>query len=442
MIELIRKSKNYLLLEVAIPVIDLFLRTKIHHYLCQIRQMNEWSADKIEIWQNERIQILVKHFYTNTIYYRRLFDKIGLTPDDIKTKEDLLKIPLLNKDIIREHYAELIPSNIDLFPHKKASSGGSSGKTLRYFLDNNTWSYTTAIKIYSWQTSGYLYGDTYATIGSSSLFSTNPTLKQKFYHLFKSSLRISGLNLSDDKISEIIPVLIRKKPKYLYGYAAALFLLAKYVNKNRIKIPSIKGCFPTAEMLTPEYRSEIEKAFGFVMDCYGARDGGITAYEINKGYYNVGYNSVAEVIDCYDKNTGKLLVTDLFSFAFPFLRYDLDDDVTLAENNHTYNYNGQVITKIMGRSPDIIRLSNGHVLTGPAFQMMFGSFNVSAYRISKLSDLILQIEIQPNEMFTDDEENKLFNILTKHAGEDCKIVLLKVEEFVPNKNGKRNYFIA
>ncbi|MEA5141193.1 phenylacetate--CoA ligase family protein [Arcicella rigui] len=442
MIELIRKSKNFLIVEIALPIVDLFLGTKIHYYFCQIKQMNKWSAQEVQNWQNEQLHNLVNHFYSNTIYYRRLFDKIGLNPKDIKTKEDLVKIPLLNKDIIRDHYDELIPSNIASLPHKKASSGGSSGKTLKYLLDNNTWSYTTAIKIYSWQTSGYLYGDAYATIGSSSLFSPNPTLKQRFYHLFKNSLRISALNLSDEKISQLIPLLIKKRPKYLYGYAAALFLLAKYVNKNKIKLDSVKGCFPTAEMLTPEYRAEIEKAFGFVMDCYGARDGGITAYEINKGYYNVGYNSIAEVVDCYDKDTGKLLVTDLLSYSFPFLRYDLDDDVTLADSQQTYNYNGQVITKIMGRSPDIIRLANGHVLTGPAFQMMFGSFNVLAYRISKLDDLILQIEIQPNEMFTQDEENRLLGILKNHAGKECTVKLLKVKEFTPNKNGKRNYFIA
>ena len=440
--ELIRKFKNYIILEVALPIIDIFLDTKIHRYYHQIKQMNHLSANEIESWQNEKIQSLVKHFYTNTIYYRQLFDKIGLNPDDIQTKEDLVKIPLLNKDIIREHYEELIPSNIHLFPHKKASSGGSSGKTLKYLLDNNTWSYTTAIKIYSWQTSGYLYGDAYATVGSSSLFSLNPTFKQRFYHLFKNSLRISALNLSDEKISELVPIFIKKKPKYLYGYAAALFLLAKYMNKNKIKIDSIKGCFPTAEMLTPEYRVEMEKAFGFVMDCYGARDGGITAYEINKGYYNVGYNSIAEVTNCYDNNTGKLLVTDLLSYSFPFLRYDLDDDVTLAKNELSYNYNGQVITKIMGRSPDIIRLANGHVLTGPAFQMMFGSFNVSAYRISKLGDLKLQIEIQPDLTFTEEEEHRLLNILKKHAGPECGVILIKLKEFVPNKNGKRNYFIA
>lgn len=437
-----RKIKNFIILEIIYPIIDFVLRTKVHFYYHQIDEMNKWSSLEIEEWQNKKLKSLITHFYTNTVYYKQLFDKLGLTPDDINTKEDLNKIPRLTKDIIREHYEELIPHNIKKIPHKKASSGGSSGKTLKYMLDKDTWSYTTAIKIYSWQQCGYLYGDTYASIGSSSLFSPNPTFKQRFYHYFKSSVRISALNLSDDKISQIIEVLIKKDVKYLYGYAAALYLVAKYVNKNSIVIPSIKGCFPTAEVLTPEYRKEIEQAFGYVMDCYGARDGGITAYEINRGSYNVGYNTIAEVVDCYEINTGKLLVTDLFSFSFPFIRYDLDDDVVLETSEKDKKFNGQIISKIMGRSPDIIRLSNGHVLTGPAFQMMFGSFNVVAYRVRKLGDLKLQIELQPTEEFTLDEENRLKAILQNHAGINCEIIIEKVEEFLPNPNGKRNYFIA
>lgn len=438
----IRKIKQFFLLDIGLPLADLRFNTKAYQTFRQITEMNKWPKDQITTWQDKKLRDLILHFYTNTVYYRRLFDELNIKPSDIKTKADLVKIPPINKDIIRKHYEELIPINIKDIPHKKATTGGSTGKPLKYLLDLKSWSFTTAIKLYSWQTSGYRYGDAYATVGSASLFPSKPSLNHRLYHKFKRSLLIGAMNLSDEKIEYHLQTIQKRKIRYLYGYAAGLFLIARYMNKNGIQIDSIRGCFPTSEMLTKEYRLEMEKAFGFVMDCYGARDGAITAYEITPGYYHVGYNSIAEITNKYDTDTGTLLVTDLLSYSFPFIRYELGDEVTMPDTIPDYSYNGQVITKVIGRTPDIIRLANGHVLTGVGFQVMFGRMNVSAYRISKINDLSLLIEFEPNEKFTQAEEELIRGIFKNHAGDDCEIVMKKVEKFTPNQNGKRHYFMS
>ncbi|MGK0140057.1 MAG: phenylacetate-CoA ligase [Algoriphagus sp.] len=185
----------------------------------------------------------------------------------------------------------------------------------------------------------------------------------------------------------------------------------------------------------------MEKAFGFVMDCYGARDGGVTAYEISQGNYHVGYNSFMEIKEGNELKKGTLLTTDLFSYSFPFIRYELGDEVSFSTST-TSDYNGQVISKVLGRASDIIRLENGHVLTGVGFQVMFGRMNVIAFRISKVGELHLLVEIEPNEYFTKDEENLIRTIFQNHAGQNCNIEIYKVKKFTPNKNGKRNYFMS
>lgn len=438
----LRKIKRFLLVNVGLPLADLRFQTHAYRTLKQIGKMNGWSREEVTAWQDQKVRDLVEHFYTNTVYYRNLMDGLGLKPSDIRTQADLVKLPPLNKDIIRENYDDLIPANIKSIPHKKASTGGSTGKPLKYLLDLKSWSFTTAIKIYSWEKSGYHYGDAYATVGSSSLFPTNPSWKHRLYHKFKSSVLIGAMNLSDDKIAQHLVELQEKRVRYMYGYAAGLYLIARYMNQRNIRIETIKGCFPTSEMLTADYRREMEQAFGFVMDCYGARDSSITAYEITPGHYRVGHNSFAEVVDCYEKDTGTLLVTDLLSRSFPFIRYALGDEVTLPASLPDSSYNGQVITKVIGRTSDIIRLANGHVLTGVGFQVMFGRMNVAAYRIAKVGSLKLLIEFQPNENFKEEEEILIRQIFKNHAGEDCEIALTKVAEFVPNANGKRHYFMA
>jgi phenylacetate-CoA ligase len=436
------KLKNTFLLKIIIPITDIIRKTYVHTYLSEISCMQKWSATEIENWQNNKIQALINHFYENTIYYKRLLDDLKIDPKSINSKDALKRIPPITKEIIRKHYSELIPKNIAQIPHQKASTGGTSGDPLKYLLSNKAWSYTTAVKIYSWQTSNYIYGDTFASIGSTSLFSHKPSILHRLYFLIKSSIPISAINMSDAKIEEILLILEKHKVKYLYGYASALYLVAKYMNQKNINIPTIKGCFPTSEILTLEYRIEMEKAFKNVMDGYGARDGGINAYEINKGQYNVGYNSIAEVVNCYEKNTGTLLVTDLFNDAFPFIRYEIGDDVTLLEKDLSNLYNGQVIKNIKGRSSDVMQLENGNVLTGPAFTVLFGKLNVSAFSITKIDTLKLLVEYEPTAAYNSTEEELLKDSLKRQAGADCEIIFKKVPKFEPNKNGKRRYFFT
>jgi phenylacetate-CoA ligase len=54
--------------------------------------------------QNERLQIVVNQAYSNVDFYRRKFDEAGLSPDDIKTLEDLKRIPFTTRKDLMENY--------------------------------------------------------------------------------------------------------------------------------------------------------------------------------------------------------------------------------------------------------------------------------------------------------------------------------------------------
>lgn len=54
--------------------------------------------------QNERLQIVINQAYSNVDFYRRKFDEAGLTPDDLKTLEDLKKIPFTTRKDLMENY--------------------------------------------------------------------------------------------------------------------------------------------------------------------------------------------------------------------------------------------------------------------------------------------------------------------------------------------------
>lgn len=434
--------KEKLLLHVLLPISERVIGTNAHDWYHQINLMSNWSADHLSDWQNSKLKEFVKHAYSHTIYYKNLFDSLGLSPEDIQTAKDLKKLPVLNKAMVNAHYDELVPDNIQRFKYRKGKTGGTTGEPMLYLCDENTWGYVTAAKIFHWERSGYHYGDKFAAMGSSSLFSQKPTLVRRIYDKLRNEYPMNAVNLTEELCQKYVETIKREHIHYLYGYAAALFTFTKYVKDKGVDLTQIKAVFSTSENLTDYYRRIMEETYRCkVMDCYGARDAGITAYESARGVYQVGYNVIAEVVDEIEPNTGSLLATNFLNYSFPLIRYQFGDEVELAPSVNEDEYNGQVIRRVMGRTSDVMRLGNGRNLTATGFAMIMKEFDVVAFDFKKLGDLNLLLRIQPvPEKYTKDQEDKIRETFVKYIGEECTLDIEYVEKFQPLKNGKRRYF--
>lgn len=60
------------------------------------------SREQIRKWQDERLVRQVKNVYDNVPYYRTTMDNMGLKPEDIKSVDDLHKLPFITKDDLRD----------------------------------------------------------------------------------------------------------------------------------------------------------------------------------------------------------------------------------------------------------------------------------------------------------------------------------------------------
>ena len=129
--------------------------------------MSHWETAEIEEWQDEQLRKFVRHAYDHTAYYHQLFDRLGITPDDIHGRRDLRKIPIITKEIVNENYENLIPDNLSSFRYRLSRSGGTTGIPMQYYCDENVWGYVTAAKMYYWKKTGYRYGDPFIALGSA-----------------------------------------------------------------------------------------------------------------------------------------------------------------------------------------------------------------------------------------------------------------------------------
>lgn len=436
--------KEIALLKLVLPGAELVSGTCATKWLKRIESMNTWSRSRVIEWQNTQLQAFVKHAYGHTKYYHDLFDSLKINPDSIQTSEDLKQVPIITKDIVNAHYQELIPDDLSGMKYRHSASGGTTGKPMKYLCSEDVWGYVTAAKIYYWRKNGYRYGDDFVALGSASLFSEKPSHTRRIYDRIRHEHPLNCVNLTDKICQSYYEYIKKNRIRFIYGYAAAIYIFASYIDRSNLDLAQIDSVFTTSENLPDHYRKLIERVFKCsVMDCYGARDAGITAYETKRYCYEVGYNVIAETIDEIADNTGSLLSTNILNYCFPLIRYKFGDEAQLASSNNDYDYNGQVIQRIVGRTSNVLRLENGHSLTATGLSMIMKHFDIVAFDFKKdgVNSVSLRIQSVPGK-YSKEQETIIVDTIIKYIGNDCTLHIDYVEDFPTLPNGKRSYFLV
>jgi phenylacetate-CoA ligase len=156
---------------IILPISDIILGQSISKYLKFLMKSQWWSESDFKEYQNEKLRALIKHAYENVPYYTELFKKLKLTPADIKTTDDLYKLPILTKDIVRENVknGKIIAKNIPKRKMILSSSSGSTGEPLQYYITKDAESFSKACGIRGWYWMGYRLGDKYIKFTSQTI---------------------------------------------------------------------------------------------------------------------------------------------------------------------------------------------------------------------------------------------------------------------------------
>lgn len=431
--------KEIVILNFVLPLAERFVGTCATKWYRQICRMQAWSRSEVEDWQNKELQKFVQHAYHHTVYYHRLFDQLGIRPEEIRTIQDLKRLPTIDKNIVNAHHDELVPDNLATLKYRTGRTGGTTGEPMLYNCDEDVWGYVTAAKIFYWKKNNYHYGDAFVALGSSSLFSKKPSLLRRIYDQIRNEHGLNCVNLTDEICEQYVNYINAHHIHIIYGYAAAIYLFAKYIKSHNSKTPLVRAVFTTSENLTDSYRALIESTFHCkVMDCYGARDAGITAYEMAPQQYQIGYNALTEIIDEFAPNAGTVVSTNVLNYSFPLIRYRFGDEAEL--NPLCQSYNGQTFSKVLGRTSDILVLGNGHHLTATGLSMIMKEFDIVAFDIRKTGDDTVVLRVQPNLSYTQKQEMQIISTIKKYVGDDCDLKIEYVDHFEALPNGKHRYF--
>ncbi len=306
--------------------------------------------------QEKRLHKLMKRAY-KIPFYRERFDRAGVKPEDIRTGDDLAKLPVLTKDELREWMAGEVnkPQYKDWIVD---TTSGSTGKPLSIMMSPREKAYMKSNWLRVMRVCGYnpFTGKTMTRVNAhDENAGGRDTILQRF-----GILRRAYLDQYAPE-EELIEQINEYKPDFLYLNKSELMRLVLYSKRTGTPIYHPKFYDPISERISENDRKLFIEILGpGLVDAYGSAETGSCLLRMKgKKNYIIHFDSfVVNVLDDEGNlaEEGRLIITPLYKTDMPLINYQIGDSaVSKTKNGLRY------VTDIKGRMNDYFYYENGEV---------------------------------------------------------------------------------
>jgi len=417
-------------------------------------QSQYWPRQKLLDYQWQRIKMLLKHAYETTGYYRKIFDERGLSPDSFTSFEDVTRLPILTRSDLFDHRTELISDKFDINNLQEALTGGTTGQQASIYRNQESFNLKLAM---AWRHEGWMGRkpcDRMAYIWPAHIdFHAGETLKSKLKdrYLLGETVYYAGLN--DEKVFEkYYRDMIKFRPEYMKIFPSCTVPFTQYILNSNFEPLRLRGIMSTGEPLYENDRKLFQSAYGCsVYDMYGSREVGNTSCECSahEGLHIAMETSYLEFVSqgksVEQGEEGEILITDLTNYAFPMIRYQINDFGIFLKQSCSCGRELPLMSPGIGRLQDYIYTPDGVRHSG---QML--GYHISAAPDVKigqiqivqktLTDFLVRITKKP------EPTTKVFDFIKsqmrKLIGEAININIEIVDKIPREKSGKTRFVIC
>jgi phenylacetate-CoA ligase len=341
------------------------------------RRRLDWSTARVRAYQDARVRELVAYCWQHVPYYRAKWAAAIASPAEIRGVADLVRLPLLAKDELRDNLPALTTTS-RLVRSAPARSGGSTGRPTLFRMTRYDEEMAWAQMYLAWQWAGWRVGDPFLAVGGQSIgvgLTDNRTWKDWIVNRWVTS----GSNLTLERTKALAASPHFHGVRLIYGYPSAIFELCDLLRTIGERPRSLRGVICTAEVMRPEVRAGIEQALGVrVHDQWGLNDGGLFAAEgpARDGLHVFFMRGVLEIVDAQDRTItenkvpGRAIATCLTNRATPFVRYETGDDVHWHSDAPSAGIAWPRIGPVDGRTGDVIHLPSGRRIAMPGLTLV------------------------------------------------------------------------
>lgn len=397
--------------------------------------INDWLHGSPIGKPYKEIKYIQEHSYSEglPIRERALKELIAYTQNNSPYYNDiegdtLSSFPIMNKMDLLANYDKIKVAEGKIPGQKGAvhiqTTSGSTGTPFRIPQDTNKRLRRIAELKYFGKVVGFRTHDKLIHLRTWNKWQQKTAKQIKSENILPFDIASMG----EDSLKKLCDLTISSRAVCLRGYASSLGKLAEYADGKGLSFPHLKIAIAGAESLQDDTRALYKRVMqSEIISQYANEECGILAQETiptndteNPMYLNnSGY--IFEILK-FDSDEpadfgelGRIVITDLYNYAFPLLRYDNGDvGMLLPPNEHSNGY--PILGKLYGRRFDLTYTTSGACI----FPLTYG-------RILKHYEKIVQWQFIQEE-----EKRYLLKIITKGSFTDSSSVIAQFKEFLGN----------
>ncbi len=401
---------------------------------------------EMELIQNDLLQRLVVHAYANVPYYRQLFDGHGIDPREIRSSEDLCRVPITSKrDLQIQPPRDLVARGLDPESLLAVTTNGSSG---RPFTVRRTWleqNWLHAFRLRAHRYLGRRMSDRMVRVGRVRSIDPRDSKalgrvlgKLRIYRFVEVSTLLEP--------DEILARLRDLRPDVLNGYPGVLARLMGLMGERDRQAIRPRFVLTGAEVLTRQQRAQLVSGLGVpVFDLYGCAEFNLVAWECRdtSQMHTCDDAVIVEVVQdgrsVATGERGEVVATSLYSYAMPLIRYRLDDVVTKGYTCCPCGQPYSTVHAVQGRVAEHFLLRSGRMIHPFEISEVIRDEQdawVAQYQLIQERQDLVVMQVVPLVGPSPEELASITNSVTALLGSDMRFEVRLVGEIIPDRGGK------
>jgi phenylacetate-coenzyme A ligase PaaK-like adenylate-forming protein len=414
---------------------------------CQIASLLDesqwWPRRRLEEFRDEKFRRLIEHCYHHVPYYRGIMDERDLRPTDIQSAEDLPKLPVLTKEIVRANWQKLRADNIADTDTFVATTGGSTGEPMRTVkaIQSEVWANICFERGKSW--GGLTPGRKHIVLKGGSLGDSGKSWRRKMITRFSGRIDLLAYDLRQDNVHEYIKVIRGSRSQFIVGYASNIYHLARMLLERKDKL-DLRAVFTTAECLLPSWTRAIRQAMNCkVYSYYGCGECNSLGYQCQEGdAYHISEEHAFLEIEYETGRSdrpkrGQALITDLDNYAMPLLRYENGDYLTTDDKPCACGRSLRLISKLEGRTYEfLLSKSRGLVSAGICDVILGNITSIAEFQVRQDGQDHIRVLVVPCQELTKEDRAYIRESFRYYLGETMDVEIELVSAIARTKAEK------
>ncbi len=387
------------------------------------------AQDELQALQLARLRRVIEHAYDHVAYYRRLFDAAGFKPRQLKRLADLQAIPVTTRERLQETPREELISRTARSSrlHVSRTSGSTGTPVALYRTRQEAW-LRRFLTLRTFFYNGLRWNDRVVTISRSPSGSTlrwlqkcpaSPGLWNIWFH---------------EPPEAIIRALQRLQPTVIYGFTSNLAIAADLMLRGGIDNVRPRLLATSSDLLTAGYRRLLARAFhSEPVDLYNCTELGDVAWECQRRqglHVNADWLCV-EVLRAGEPvgpgGTGAVVVTPLYRYAMPLIRYSPGDIAAVAHNPCVCGVTLPMLSQLEGRSQNLVPLPGGRYFAGFS-EIMSRYPEIKRYQVVQTALDAFTVRVVPGHGYSPQVSQSIAQVMTERLGNRIRVEVSTVDE--------------